>query len=44
MTQLKNNSGAKVIHGIKLTCVVFVLELQLKMNSLTKQLVFEPKC
>ena len=44
MTQWKNNSGSKVIYVLKLTCVVFVLEVQLKMNSVTKWLLFEPKC
>jgi hypothetical protein len=40
----KNNSGSKVICVLKLTCIVFVLEVQLKMNSVTKWLLFEPKC
>jgi len=41
VTQL-NNSGSKVIYVLKLTCIEF--ELQLKMSSVTKWLLFERKC
>lgn len=43
MTHFKNNSGSKVIYVLKLTCIMFMLEVQLKMNSVTKFLLFEPK-
>ena len=38
MTELKNDSGSNVVYVLKLTCIVFVLEVQLKMNSGTKWL------